>query len=120
MTVLARRDAPPEPPTRSPARWGHAFGATRLALRNFAARIEAATPAGRDRSVDALRALAIAGVILGHWLVTALVLTRSPCGARLHDASPLACPARPGPGVVDLPDPRDLLLRRRLRGRALC
>ncbi|MGH3120083.1 MAG: acyltransferase family protein [Streptosporangiaceae bacterium] len=59
-------------------------------MRSFAARIEAATPAGRDRSVDALRALAIAGVVLGHWLVTALVLTRSPSGARLHDASPLA------------------------------
>ncbi len=56
----------------------------------LAQRIEAATPAGRDRSVNALRALAIAGVILGHWLVTALVLTRSPAGARLHDASPLA------------------------------
>jgi len=56
----------------------------------MAARIEAATPAGRDRSADALRALAIAGVVLGHWLVTALVLTRSPSGARLHDASPLA------------------------------
>jgi peptidoglycan/LPS O-acetylase OafA/YrhL len=56
----------------------------------MAARIDAATPAGRDRSVDALRALAIAGVILGHWLVTALVLTRSPSGARLQDASPLA------------------------------
>ena len=40
--------------------------------------------------MDALRALAIAGVILGHWLVTALVLTRSPSGSRLHDASPLA------------------------------
>jgi peptidoglycan/LPS O-acetylase OafA/YrhL len=60
------------------------------AIRNMAARVEAATPAGRDRSVDALRGLAIAGVILGHWLVTALVLTRSPSGARLHDASPLA------------------------------
>ena len=59
-------------------------------LRSWAGRIEAATPAGRDRSVNALRALAIAGVILGHWLVTALVLTRSPAGARLHDASPLA------------------------------
>jgi len=56
----------------------------------MAARIDAATPAGRDRSVDALRGLAIAGVILGHWLVTALVLTRSPSGSRLHDASPLA------------------------------
>ena len=68
---------------------GRAF-APRLAIRKMAARIDAATPAGRDRSVDALRALAIAGVILGHWLVTALVLTRSPSGARLHDASPLA------------------------------
>jgi hypothetical protein len=40
--------------------------------------------------VDALRALAIAGVILGHWLVTALVVTRSPAGAGLRDTSPLA------------------------------
>ncbi|WP_162795271.1 acyltransferase family protein, partial [Nonomuraea lactucae] len=36
-------------------------------------RIEAATPPGRDRAADGLRALAIAGVVLGHWLVTALV-----------------------------------------------
>ncbi|MFD1932072.1 acyltransferase family protein [Nonomuraea mangrovi] len=34
-------------------------------------RIEAATPAGRDRGVDALRAVAIVGVVLGHWLVSA-------------------------------------------------
>jgi peptidoglycan/LPS O-acetylase OafA/YrhL len=61
-----------------------------LAARNLAARIDAATPAGRDRTVDALRALAIAGVILGHWLVTALVVTRSRAGAGLHDTSPLA------------------------------
>ena len=83
---------PPEPPAPAHplARRGHAFGAPRLAIRKMGARIEAATPAGRDRSVDALRALAIAGVILGHWLVTALVLTSSPSGARLHDASPLA------------------------------
>ncbi|HEX2774524.1 MAG TPA: acyltransferase family protein, partial [Micromonosporaceae bacterium] len=27
----------------------------------------------RDRSIDALRTLAIAGVVLGHWLVTAVV-----------------------------------------------
>ena len=40
--------------------------------------------------MDALRALAIAGVILGHWLVTALVVTRSPAGAGVHDTSPLA------------------------------
>ncbi|MFF4412086.1 acyltransferase [Streptosporangium sp. NPDC001559] len=36
-----------------------------------ARRIEAATPEGRDRWIDALRALAILGVVLGHWLVTA-------------------------------------------------
>ena len=28
---------------------------------------------GRDRGIDALRALAVAGVVLGHWLVTAVV-----------------------------------------------
>ncbi|MEV5572846.1 acyltransferase [Spirillospora sp. NPDC052269] len=48
--------------------------------------IEATTPETRDRAVDALRALAILGVVLGHWLVTALVDT----GGVLHTASPLA------------------------------
>ena len=42
-----------------------------------ARRLDAATPPHRDRAVDALRALAIAGVIGGHWLVTALVLGHS-------------------------------------------
>ncbi len=65
---------------------GHAF--TRA--RGLAARIDAATPAHRDRTVDALRALAIAGVILGHWLVTALVLTSGRTGHGLSDQSPLA------------------------------
>ncbi|HEY9241314.1 MAG TPA: acyltransferase, partial [Streptosporangiaceae bacterium] len=66
--------------------------ATRAArsIRVAAARIDAATPASRDRTVDALRALAIAGVILGHWLVTALVLTPSGPGSQLRDTSPLA------------------------------
>ncbi|MGW5672914.1 acyltransferase family protein [Micromonospora sp. NPDC003776] len=41
----------------------------------------------RDRTVDGLRAYAIAGVVLGHWLVTALVL--APDGT-LHQAGPLA------------------------------
>ena len=58
--------------------------------RGLAAKIDAATPANRDRTVDALRALAIAGVILGHWLVTALVLTSGRTGHGLHDESPLA------------------------------
>ena len=60
----------------------------------LARRIDAATPAHRDRAVDALRALAIAGVIGGHWLVTALVTSSSHAtghgGTVLHDASPLA------------------------------
>jgi len=59
-------------------------------IRGLAARIDAATPPHRDRTVDALRALAIAGVILGHWLVTALVLGSAKTGGTVHDASPLA------------------------------
>lgn len=49
-------------------------------------RIDAGTPAHRDRAVDALRAFAILGVVLGHWLVTALT---SADGA-LSATSPLA------------------------------
>jgi hypothetical protein len=63
---------------------------TAARLRDHAARIDAATPPHRDRAVDALRALAIAGVIIGHWLVTALVVTSGRAGPGLHDASPLA------------------------------
>ncbi len=48
-------------------------------------RIEAATPPGRDRAVDALRALAILGVVGGHWLVTALVAD----SGTVRGASPL-------------------------------
>ncbi|MET8980752.1 acyltransferase [Streptomyces sp. NPDC004539] len=55
-------------------------------LGRTAARIDAATPPHRDRAVDALRALAILGVVLGHWLVTALVAD----GDTLRTASPLA------------------------------
>ncbi|MEU3373496.1 acyltransferase [Streptomyces sp. NPDC006660] len=50
-------------------------------------RIDAATPADRDRAVDVLRALAIAGVVLGHWLVSAVVLR---AGGHLMGDSPLA------------------------------
>ncbi|MEV7220219.1 acyltransferase [Streptomyces sp. NPDC093681] len=57
----------------------------RGALRAAVARIETSTPKERDRAVDALRALAILGVVLGHWLVTALVAD----GTGLHAASPL-------------------------------
>ena len=63
-------------------------------VRVLARRIDAATPPQRDRAVDALRALAIAGVIGGHWLVTALVLGQNTStgsgGAVLSDNSPLA------------------------------
>ena len=58
--------------------------------RQLARRIDAATPPHRDRAVDALRALAIAGVIGGHWLVTALVPGPSQGGTVLNDNSPLA------------------------------
>jgi len=53
----------------------------------LATRIAAATPPDRDRAVDALRALAILGVVLGHWLVTAFVDTG---GGRLRVNSPLS------------------------------
>ncbi|MFI6375508.1 acyltransferase [Streptomyces sp. NPDC050546] len=48
-------------------------------------RIGTATPAERDRAVDALRAAAVLGVVIGHWLVTALVSD----GRALRTASPL-------------------------------
>ncbi|MFE5032027.1 acyltransferase [Streptomyces sp. NPDC056683] len=54
-------------------------------VRHFAVRIDTATPPGRDRAVDALRAVAVLGVVLGHWLVTALVAD----GGKLHTGSPL-------------------------------
>ncbi|MFB7269501.1 acyltransferase [Streptomyces sp. NPDC056244] len=42
-------------------------------MRDLVRRIDSATPPERDRAIDALRAFAILGVVLGHWLVTALV-----------------------------------------------
>ncbi|WP_307787287.1 MULTISPECIES: acyltransferase [Streptomyces] len=66
------------PATRAPHRALHA-------IRRSAHRLDAATPASRDRAADALRAFAILGVVLGHWLVTALVAE----DGALHTASPL-------------------------------
>jgi peptidoglycan/LPS O-acetylase OafA/YrhL len=57
----------------------------RHAVRRGAERVGAATPADRDRAVDALRAAAVLGVVLGHWLVTALVAD----SGTLRTASPL-------------------------------
>ncbi|WP_066942159.1 acyltransferase family protein [Microtetraspora fusca] len=54
-------------------------------MRDLIRRIDAVTPAGRDRAVDALRALAVGGVVVGHWLVTALVLD----SGTVRTASPL-------------------------------
>ncbi|MFJ3711681.1 acyltransferase [Streptomyces sp. NPDC090053] len=54
-------------------------------MRDLVRRIDAATPPDRDRAVDALRALAILGVVLGHWLVSALVVD----SGTVHAASPL-------------------------------
>ena len=59
-------------------------------VRRFAQQVDTATPPHRDRVVDALRALAIVGVIGGHWLVTALVPGSGSDGPALHDTSPLA------------------------------
>ncbi len=55
-------------------------------LHRFVLRIDAATPFSRDRAVDALRAYSILGVVLGHWLVSAVVLR---AGGHLGGATPL-------------------------------
>jgi peptidoglycan/LPS O-acetylase OafA/YrhL len=62
----------------------------------WAARIASATPPHRDRTVDALRAVAITGVVLGHWLVSALV-SDPHRPAALHGASPLSYTPGLGP-----------------------
>ncbi|MET9249061.1 acyltransferase [Nonomuraea sp. NPDC003709] len=54
-------------------------------LRDLVRRVERDTPPDRDRAIDALRAVAIGGVVLGHWLVTALVLD----SGAIRVASPL-------------------------------
>jgi peptidoglycan/LPS O-acetylase OafA/YrhL len=53
-------------------------------------RLSEATPAFRDRTVDGLRALAMVGVVLGHWLVTGLAA--GPDGS-LQPSSPLTAMA---------------------------
>ncbi|MFD5461073.1 acyltransferase, partial [Streptomyces olivaceus] len=94
MTDVTRAPRPPRPTPTGPVpvpRPDTPHGTPRPvaprsgALRRAAARIDAATPGDRDRAVDALRAFAILGVVLGHWLVTALVAD----GGSLHAASPL-------------------------------
>jgi hypothetical protein len=55
--------------------------------RDLAGRLEAATPPTRDRAIDGLRALAIGGVVVGHWFVMA---TTVGAGGVLHGTSPLS------------------------------
>ncbi|MFF2076396.1 acyltransferase [Kitasatospora sp. NPDC058162] len=56
-------------------------------LRRAAEKVDAKTPASRDRALDGLRALALLSVPIGHWMLGGL--TRSSDGA-LHNASPLS------------------------------
>jgi hypothetical protein len=81
MTALAQ-------PRQQPRQQGRQ--SVRQQVARFARNLDAATPPHRDRAVDALRALAIAGVIGGHWLVTALVSGASQHGTTMSDNSPLA------------------------------
>ncbi|GAA2743735.1 acyltransferase [Kitasatospora cinereorecta] len=57
-------------------------------LLRTAARIDARTPATRDRALDGLRALALLAVPVGHWMLGGFTL--SPNDGVLHNASPLA------------------------------
>src|SRR5688500_17142074 len=41
-------------------------------MREYTLRVARATPDTRDRAIDGLRAVAIVGVVGGHWLVAAL------------------------------------------------
>ncbi|GII93725.1 acyltransferase family protein [Sinosporangium siamense] len=74
-------------PARQPSPAARAGGGLRARWAELAVRLDAETPPERDRAADALRALAIGGVVLGHWLVTGWVTTES---GRLATSSPLA------------------------------
>ncbi|MFI8365715.1 acyltransferase [Streptomyces sp. NPDC085466] len=56
-------------------------------MKTLVRKIEAGTPAHRDRAVDGLRALALLAVPTGHWLLGGFTLSGD--GA-IHNASPLA------------------------------
>jgi hypothetical protein len=70
MSTRIQEPAPSQAASRGrpPSRPLAPIGAWRAA----AARIDTATPATRDRAIDGIRALAILGVVVGHWLVMAL------------------------------------------------
>ncbi len=79
--------------------------------RRLAARIDASTPAHRDRAVDGMRALALLAVPLGHWMLGGFRLDSD----GLHNASPLATFEGAGPRELGAPDAGDLLPGRRVR-----
>ncbi|MFD8705969.1 acyltransferase [Kitasatospora sp. NPDC059648] len=56
-------------------------------LRRAAEKVDAKTPATRDRALDGLRAIALLSVPVGHWMLGGLTLSSD--GA-LHNASPLS------------------------------
>ncbi|WP_250287288.1 acyltransferase family protein [Streptomyces atroolivaceus] len=58
-----------------------------MSVRQLVSRIDAGTPAHRDRAVDGLRALALMAVPAGHWLLGGFDLDG---GGALHNASPLS------------------------------
>ncbi|MEU1123754.1 acyltransferase [Streptomyces sp. NPDC005899] len=58
-----------------------------MSARQLVSRIDAGTPAHRDRAVDGLRALALTAVPAGHWLLGGF---RPDGGGALHNASPLS------------------------------
>ncbi|MBT2504984.1 acyltransferase [Streptomyces sp. ISL-98] len=59
------------------------------ALRKTANRIDAQTPAHRDRAIDGLRALALLAVPTGHWMLGGFTLDGD-SGNALRNASPLS------------------------------
>lgn len=64
-------------------------------LRAAAVRLERATPPSRERAIDGLRAIAIVGIVLGHWMVAALVIWQD---GGLRASSPL--PSLPWIGPI--------------------
>ncbi|WP_405662095.1 acyltransferase [Streptomyces sp. NBC_01166] len=58
-----------------------------MSVRQLVSRIDASTPAHRDRAVDGLRALALMAVPAGHWLLGGFGLDSE---GGLHNASPLS------------------------------
>ncbi|MDQ0984238.1 acyltransferase [Streptomyces sp. V2I9] len=62
------------------------MNAARERTRRLAARIDASTPAHRDRAIDGLRAVALLAVPLGHWMLGGFRLDAD----GLHNASPLS------------------------------